>query len=895
MASVQSATAWPRVRTVSSHRLSLWRTPRSRALLLLGTLGTLIGVVAVVARFYTELLWFREQGAVGAYLTTLKWKILAEGVVGLGTSCFVLVNLAIVERVAAVTGDRTGGRAVTALRRGRRLVYPLVALACGWVSVQSRPADTWQLLLLWANRTPFGVEDPVFHRDVGFFVFSLPLYREVAGWLLETGLMAVVASLAAYALMGAHERPRSAVARKVQAHMLALGALVLLVVAWRTRLAQLDLVLPHDGSRVPGASYTDIHVASPALAVLGLMAVLGAMLCFYATVKRPPLLLVVAVALLASAALVGKSELPALVERFDVQPQELTRERPQLAHAIDFTRRALALDRVHVRSLPDDGNLSAAGIRENRRTLDNVPLWDARVLKPALNDLQSIGQYYSFPSLTVDRYTLDGEPKVMTIAARQLDRRRLGEDGDGWATARFAYTHGYGVVAVGAAGADPSRPSSLVQSASAAQPNALGLRQPRIYYGAEAPGSRPPYVVVNSRRGEVDAPTSGSTAPGYHYDGSGGIPLSNRLRRLAFAARFADLRLLLTQTATDQSRIVVHPDARERLVTLAPFLRWDVHPQTAVVDGRVQFVFHGYTTSRNYPYAAPVRFGRHTFNYVRGAVVAAVDGFSGRVSIYVTDAGDPIARAWRGAYPHLFLPVSRMPETLQAQLRYPERLFAAQVQAYATYHADDPTAFWNGTDAWARPQQIAGPVEVAGEIHFPDREPSVDDGRRQDETAGDRQRTVKPGYLLARLPGDVRERFMLATGFTPRDGQNLVAYFAGSLDQRGRPRLTLLSLPRDQLTLGPTQATRKILADADVNRRLDLLNRESRDLGKAAVNRTIVGAPRTVPVDGTLAYVQPIYLAAGGSGLPRLQFVTVLANGRVGYGRTVRAALRRAG
>ncbi len=895
MESAQSASVRPRVREASADRLSLWRIPRTRALLLLGTLGVVGGVVALLARFYTDLLWFHELGVVRVYLSSLRWHILAQGVVGLGTACFLLLNFAVVERVVAHVGDDPvrAGRVVTALRAGRRLIYPVVAIAGGLVSLQSRPANIWQLLALWANRTDFGVTDPVYHRDVGYYVFSLPLYQQVADWLLQTVVMGGAATVAAYAVLGGPGLRRWLVAaRAARAHLLALGALLLLVVAWRMRLDQLALVVPHDDSRVPGASYTDIRIVSPAFTVLVVTAVAGAGLCVYATVRRLPLLPFAAVGLVAAAALVGKSELPALVERFDVQPQELSRELPQLKHAIAFTRRALALDRVSIKSTRVGVKLSAKDVRDNRRTLDNVPLWDAGVLRPALNDLQSIGPYYGFPSVTVDRYTIDGNPKVVMLAARQLDRRRLGREGRGWATARFAYTHGFGVVAAEPMATDPARQPSFAQEAFSPSPNPLGLRQPRVYYG-ERRESSPPYVIVNSRRGEIDAPRPGSSAPEYHYDGSGGIPLSSTLRRLAFAARFADLRLLLTGTATDSSRIVMCRSVRDRLTTLAPFLRWDSDPQTAVVDGRVQFVFHGYTTSASYPYAAPFRMDRETVNYVRGSAVAAVDGFTGHVSIYVADPGDPIMRAWQGAYPGLFQPASRMPEDLRDRLRYPETLFAAQVAAYATYHADDATAFWNGADAWQRPQQLAGPVEVAGEIHFPDPEQRVDGDQRREGQVMPRNWKLVPQYLLARFPGEQRERFMLATPFTPRGSQNLVAYLAGSLDRRGRPRLTLLSLPRDRLTLGPTQATRRILANSEVNRRLDLLNRESRDLGSSAVNRTILGAPRTVPVAGTLVYVQPIYLAAGGSGLPRLQLVTVLANGRVGYGPTLRAALGR--
>ena len=855
-------------------RISLWRTPRARSLVALGVLAAVAAVVWLLAHVYTDLLWFRELGQERVFWTTLKWKVLGHGVPGFGTACALLVNFAAVERVMARHAPR---------RPNRRLAYPVVAVIAGVLASEWRGAGTWRLLALWAGRSDFGVGDPLFHRDVGFFVFSLPLYQEVARWLLETLALAAVATVAAYLATGGLRRGRPFIAvRAARSHLLTLAGLGLLVVAWRYRLDQFSLALPHDGSVVPGASYTDVHVRLPAQRALVVLALAGAALCLYAAWRRVPRVPAVIVATAAGLVLVGQSALPGAIERFDVQPQQLSRERRYLADAIASTRRAFALDDITTAALPAGDRLSARDIAAGRRTVDNVPLWDSTVLRPAMNELQSIGRYYSFPRTTVDRYTVDGVSRLVTLAARQLDRARLGRDARSWANDRFAYTHGYGVVALRAGARQPQFTQRDFRSSG----NLLRVREPRIYFG-EQPDADPPYVVVNSRRGEIDQPISGSRAPEYHYDGGGGISLSNPLRRAAFAARFGDLKLLLTETVTGRSRIVLHRDVGERLRTLAPFLRWDAHAQTAVVDGRVQYLFHGYTTSTHYPYAARVRMGEEQVNYARAAAAATVDAFSGRVSIYAVDTEDPILRAWRSAYPSLFLDGSQLPRDVRAHLRYPRALFLTQARAYATYHAADPTGFWNGADAWELPRQLAGPVEGVGEIHFPKGRADVD------ENADAARWHMPASYLFARLTGAASERLMLVTPFTPRGRENLVGYLAGSVDRLGRPRLTVLSLPRDRLTVGPTQATRRILADAQVNRRLELLNRESRDLGRGAVNRTILGDARSVPIGDTLVHVQPIYLVAGGSGVPRLQLVTAYADGRVGYGPDLAAALRR--
>ena len=850
-----------------------------RSLVAFGALGAIAGAASLLARVYTDLLWYAELGDVTAYWTSLKWKIVGYGIVGIGTAGFVLVNCVAVERVMAARADTADG-AARARFSGlqRRIAYPVVAVVSGALSVRLFGGDTWMRIALWTGRNAFGVADPLFHRDVGFFVFSLPLYQRLLGWLLATLAMAAAGTIAAYAAAGGIRRGSSlVVVPGARAHLLLLGAFALALLSAHYRLDQFALALPRAGATLPGAGYTDAHVRLPALGILAWVSLGGAALLLLAATGLVLVRVGVLALLLALLALLVPDLVAGPLERYAVEPQKLSREKPYITDAIASTRRAFALDRVAASTPTGSGNLSATDLTRNRETVRNVPLWDAEVLQPALADLQSLGRYYGFPSTTLDRYTINGAPRMLTVATRQLDLRGLGADAKGWANPRLAYTHGFGAVAVWSTETDPSGLPKFAQSGFGAAPNPLGLKEPRVYFG-EQPDADPPYVVVNSRRGEVDAPAPGSSAPRYHYDGPGGIALSGPLRRAAFAARFGDLDLLLSETLTGRSRIVLHRNVGDRLRTLAPFLRWEERPETVVAGGHVAFLFHGYTTSDHYPYSEPVRFGRSRVNYVRASAHAVVDAFTGKVKIYAADSGDPILRAWRSVYPHLMHPAAEMPADVRAHLRYPAALFDAQVETYARYHSDEPTAFWNGSDAWQRPLQLAGPVERAGEIRFP---------------AQSNRARMPASYVFARLPGDVRERLMLVTPFTPRGRQNLVAYLAGSIDEQGEPRLSLLSLPRDQLTLGPSQVTRRILASHEVSSRLELSNRESRDLGKTSVDRTIVGEPKLIPIDETLVQVQPIYLVAGGSGVPRLQLVTVQANGRVGYGSGIGAALRR--
>jgi len=341
--------------------------------------------------------------------------------------------------------------------------------------------------------------------------------------------------------------------------------------------------------------------------------------------------------------------------------------------------------------------------------------------------------------------------------------------------------------------------------------------------------------------------------------------------------RFGELNLALSETIGASSRILLHRDVRDRLRNLAPFLVWERHPEVLVVGGRIKFLAHGYTTSNSFPYAARTTLAGRSVNYVRGAVVATVDAYTGRVRVYAFDDSDPVLRAWRGVFPTLFTPAARMPPDIRAHLRYPRELFDAQSRIWATYHIDNVDDFYTKSDAWQRPAEISGPVHKVGTIRF----------RYKSQSP-----RMRPYFLLARRPGDRDSHFMLTTVFTPHSQENLSGYLTGTVTDEGHPRLTQLTLPRSRLVLGPSQVSRQILATPAVGDRLRLLNQETADLGDQAVNTVELSEPRVVPLGDSFLYVQPIYVTSQGSGVTRVRLVTVYLNGHVGYGSTLKEALR---
>jgi uncharacterized membrane protein (UPF0182 family) len=601
----------------------------------------------------------------------------------------------------------------------------------------------------------------------------------------------------------------------------------------------------------------------------------------------------VTLVVLALAELGGPGLVPAVVQRYVVDPQTLSRERPYLARQIRFTQMAYGLQRVADRQLPADPTISDAELRSHRDVLDNVQLWDPAILQPDINEHQSIGSFYSFPNVTVDRYRENGRLRSMVLAEREVDLRRLDAAGRTWANDRLAYTHGYGLVAVPSGRVDRDGRPAFANSEFAPGTSETRVVQPRIYFGVQPPGAQP-WVVTDTHRDEIEKPLSGALPePHDIYSGRGGFPLADLPRRGLLALRFGELNLLISQTLGGGSRMVLHRDVRERVRALAPFLLWDDRPAVAVVGGRITFLLSGYATSRWFPYAAQTLVGGRPVNYLRDAALATVDAYSGRVTVYAT-GDDPILRAWRSVYPTLFTPADRMPRPLRDHLRYPEKLFDVQSDVWATYHASDVDDFYTRVDDWQQPADLSGPLDQVGSIRFRPRTARVLDPNEPQDNEIQAPR-LRPSAMLARLPGDARERFLLTTPYTAQGQENMTAFLAGAVDDLGRPRLTQLSLPRSRLVLGPAQAARRILATPGVGDRLRLLNAETTDLGDRAVDAVQLGTPQVVPIGSGFVDVLPVYVTASGHGVTRLRLVTVYLNGHVGYGRTLDEALARAG
>jgi uncharacterized membrane protein (UPF0182 family) len=859
-------------RAVSASRPFFLRA-RGRAAVFLVVAGVPLLLAYIAAHFFVDALWFDELGQLSVLGHTVAAKAELSIVAGGTATVVVGANL-----TAAVS------RAGIAWTRGATLAVVVVSVVAG-TYFSSAASGHWQTFVLWQHRQAFGATDPLYGKDVGFFVFTLPLERAVVQYLFLLVAAGAVAAALVYWARGSITLRPVRVTHEAQVHAAVLGAAFLLILAWRLRLEQYALELgqpsAQDGNSFAGASYVDAHVRAPAFAALSIFAVLLAFACvavpsaarnWYG--RRPMFFLSAPLALIGTGLIFVSALLPALVQRYAVDPNPLLRERPYLAASIAATRSSLGLDEIDVDSYSPTGSFSPDDIPGIRKRLAQVTIWDSSLLQARMRQLVTETPYYEPEQPTYDVVRVDGRRQLTLTSARELNIRRV-RSAETWSNNRLAYTHGVGLARFSGTDVQPDRQPRQLD-------NGLGIRQPRIYFG-DFPRGSPSWVVADTRRPEVDVPESqGAADVGYHYDGTGGITLSSWINRAAFAFELGSKALLLSDDITSESRLLLHRDVQDRLHTLVPFIQWDSQPASLAVDGHVVFLVQGYTTSANYPYAERVQLGGASVNYARPSVLASVDAYSGSVDLFLVDKADPIARAWSEAFPALFRPEEEIPAELRGHLRYPADLFAAQATAYERFHATQPDQFASEADVWARPISLSGSLEVAGDVDF------------DESDEDDLRATMDPGYKFSAPPGETERVLLLETYFSPRRGQNLVGSLSGWLDTQGRPHLAARSLPRDPVNLGPAQISRLVFATPRVRNLLGLRNLEIRDLDKSSLDAVILGEPHLVFLPGGVVQIQSLYEGSRGPGAARLLGVTAYLDGRAGLGPDIETAVRQA-
>ena len=823
-------------------------------LLLLALLA--LALVAQFVPLYTDWLWFGEVGYTSVFVKTLSLRGSLFAALAVAVLVFLYANLTFAARTAAPDviwelEDQLGlpSRVVIEplIRRFLPVVVTLIALASGM-----RATVHWETVLGYLNATAFGTVDPLFGHDLSFFVFVLPLWRLVYGWAITLVVATIVLTLVVYVLQRSlvltSRGPR--LAGGARTHLLVLGAMALALKAVGFWLDRFELVFSPRGI-VFGAAYTDIYASLPVLGALGVFAALCAVACL-AQIARAGLRLVAGgLIALALVWVLGLGIYPALLQRLRVTPNELVAERPFIEHNIRMTRQAYGLDRIVEREFPADEALDARALERNAATVKNIRLWDYRPLLRTFAQLQEIRTYYKFVDVDNDRYVVNGEYRQLMLSPRELSYQHL--PSRIWINEHLTFTHGYGAVVgpvnrITAEGLPEFLVKDIPPQSTSGFPK---ITRPQIYYGEVANE----YVLVKTKSQELDYP-SGDQNVYATYAGAGGIPLSSFLRKVLFAVRFGEIKMLLSNDLTDQSRIMFYRAVAERVRQIAPFFRFDRDPYMVVADdGRLIWMLDGYTTTSRYPYSDPVP---GMGNYIRNSVKVTVEAYDGTVTFYLADPSDPIVRAYSAAFPGLLKPLEQMPEGLRRHIRYPEDFFAIQARKYASYHMLDPQVFYNKEDLWAVPRRA-----IEG-----------------------RDRDMEPYYTIMRMPGEQKEEFILLTLFNPARRDNMIAWMAARSDPPNYGRLIVFNFPKQKLVYGPRQIDARIDQDPVISQQLALWNQRG--------STVIRGSLLAIPIDQSLIYVQPLYLAASEQGaLPELRRVIVAYGNQIAMEATLEQSLAR--
>ncbi len=833
-----------------------------------------------LATLWTDYLWYSELDATRVWTTLTFTRVGLVVVASIVAILAFWINLWVVDRVSPRSLIVGGGPDEELLERYQQWMEPRAravrasfALLFGLL-IGLGAGAWWQHWLFWRNGVEWGVVDPIYSNDLSRYIFGLPFYRDVFGWLFQLLLVVTLVVVAAHYLNGGIKigAPGQSTSDGVKAHVSILLALVAVLKAVGYVFDKWELLYSSRG-QVLGASYTDVHAQIPALNLLIFISIVSAIILLVNVWFRGWSLPAVALGIWLVTSIGVGGIYPAMVQRFSVEPNEIGRETEFVQHNLDFTRLAYGLSDVETIEFEASPDLDAQRIEANRPTIDNIRLWDPGVLARTYPELQNIKTYYDFTDVDVDRYMVDGELTQVMTSARELAEDQI--PGSGWVNERLVYTHGLGVVLSPANNVTVDGiPDFFLQDIPPINTSGsanLDVTQPRIYFSDDAESD---FVIAASLEGEIDIPTgSGDAAVQRNsYDGIGGVALGGFLQRTAWALRFADLNTLISGQVDAESRVMIARNIRDRVKRLAPFLYVDNDPYMVVAEGRLKWILDLYTVSDRFPYAEVAGTGRlnvgadlpGALNYIRNSVKAVVDAYDGTVDMYVIDQDDPIIRTNQQIFPDLFKPIEDFPESLVDHIRYPEDLFRIQTDVYTLYHMTDPVELFKREDPW----QIA-------------RDPSTREFRPT-LRGNFATEPMLPYYLLMELPGEDQLSFLLMQPFTPADRPNMSAFMvakSGPLGDYGK--IIEYTMPADRQIDGPGQIGDFIDQDPIVSAEFTLLGQIGSDVVK--------GNLLVVPIEDSLLYVQPIYLAAdtAAGGIPQFKRVVAAYESQIEIAETL--------
>ena len=827
----------------------------------IGGLVVLYSLLSLLKTVYTDLLWFDALDFRGVYTKILTVRVLLF----IAGACIFAVPMSVSAFYAhrlstGPTNVPLPQETVDVLRKmvmwGAIASVVVLSLIFGGVF-----SSRWEIFLRFFNSVTFDQTDPVFAKDLSFYVFTLPVYQFVQGWLLGAGIIILIATLALCFINFGLRGVGFTFTPGLKVHLSIIGAALMFAIALGHWLDRWELVLSDQGA-VFGAAYVDLHARKPALLVLTVIAAAGGVLALVNAYMRGLRLLVGAGVLWIAMTLLLSAAWPAAMQQLRVNPNEFVKESEYIGRNIEFTRSGfgIGIDAVEELFYQGEPSISREVIDQNPQTINNIRLWDYRPLSDVYKQIQLIRPYYDFKDADVDRYTVNGEYRQVLLSAREVAPEKLDENSQTWVNQKLIYTHGIGLAMSPATRfTSEGRPEFYAKDipndgripigAPGAEPDVL-VDNPRIYYGENTVD----YVIANTNTDEVDYNTEEGDLIRNKYSGDGGVRLSSFLRRLAYAWEFADINILISGEIKSQSLLQYRRQIQERITRVAPFLLLDKDPYIVAAEGRLFWVQDAYTVSDRYPYSDPIDDG---FNYVRNSVKITIDSFDGDLRFYVWDTSDPMIQTYSEIFPRLFTPKESMPDSIQEHVRYPQDLFGIQAEKFLRYHMRDSQDFYNNEDLWAFPNEKFG----------------------QSETL----QVVEPYYVIMKLPGEEREEFVQLLPYTPNQRQNLIGWLAARSDGENYGKLVAFNFPKDRQIDGPEQVEARIDNDQDISAWFTLRCTE----GSTCIRGNLL----VIPVGSSILYAEPVYIQAEGVRFPELKRVILATGEKVVMEDSLREAL----
>jgi len=836
-----------------------------------------------LANLYTDSLWFSSVHFHRVWSTLLAIKVGLFASFGAVFFVAMWVNLLICDRLGASAPspgaeDELVRRYQQGIRPHSGWVYAVLAALMALIAASGALGE-WNNWILFTHGVSFGVKDPQFGLDVGFFVFKLPFLEFMVNWLLVVLVIILVVTVVFHYLNGGIRAQRISprVLPSVKVHLSVLLALIALVKAAGYALQRYQLDTSTSGY-VEGAGYTDVHARLPAIELLFFVSLFAVGILLYNIRRQGWTLPVLAIGVWAFVALAIGVIYPAVLQAIKVNPAQSTLEKPYIKRNIQATRAAYGLDHVKISNFKGNTSLTAREVGASITTLDNVRLWDPSpaISLPAFQKLQDLRSYYTFQSVAVDRYTIDGKMRPVIVGVRQLNPTNL--PSNGWVNTHLEYTHGEGLVLAEASQTTTEgNPTFSIQDVPATSSNGLPkVTQPAVYFGLNDPG----YVIADTRQAELDYQTNSGTDVDTHYKGPGGVELSNFLTKAAFAVRMGDLNILTSNLITPQSKMMFVRTVQAMAEKAAPFLSFGSHPYAALVDGHIDWIIHAYTTTDEYPYSEnadteqvpPTNGLPASYNYIRNSVDVVVNAYSGKMTFYAMD-NDPILRTYEAAFPGMFTPGSQMSSALRAHLRYPEDLFSIQAAVYGRYHITSPGNFYTAGDAWSlSPTAGAGSATSALAVTL-----TTD---AQGQVIGTTLQRMAPLYQVLAEPGQTKQSFTISDAYVSAaqgsGTQTLSAFMMASSDPGDYGHLHVYVTTPGSSVTGPSQADSYIEASTTVSTQITRLDRSG--------SQVLLGNILMVPIDQSMLYIRPLYTEATGNPQPQVKEVIAV------YGKKVRMA-----